>query len=590
MKQLFTLFFSACICTMVMGQAPSAVIKKASVAPVIDGTVDDVWSEASENAILLPYTGETPTVGPAGTTWWKALWTDKGIFVLVNVNDNVWGPAFGAANDYKYDHPEVYFDVNYLLKDQKGPQTDGNGLGNGHYQIAPQPVKDSIASGVATSKGGNGSRFSYNVTDPTYLVEYFVPFTKLKDSDGIIVAQTATIGFDVTICDNDIAAPDGVRNRQVWSNIGTIAESWVNMDDCGTITLEGATDNIFVESIIINPAAITANKTALQLTAAILPDNATNKILKWTVENGTGSAKISSTGLLTPMTNGTVTVKAVSTDGGWTESDPITINISGQVLDKNDIWNTFNLIQNWNFNTDITSWGGWWDGATQIPPVVQEGVVVMQTDVNADGNNYHYQFNQSGIFTALPNIPYTFKFKSWSSDARPSNAVDFEDTSGNSYNRYGASTDAEAINGRSEWHYATTTDPTWYTFHVTFDQIIPSTVQKIQWMESMSTSTVYLDSVLLISDADIARIGTKVNTLTSDNNFRVLPNPVVNGSLLTVDKLASTIKNVSIYNALGQKLMEKVPYGNMAKFDVSSLRKGMYLVKLSDGSSQKFIK
>jgi len=30
--------------------------------------------------------------------------------------------------------------------------------------------------------------------------------------------------------------------------------------------------------------------------------------------------------------------------------------------------------------------------------------------------------------------------------------------------------------------------------------------------------------------------------------------------------------------------------GNIAKFDVSSLRKGMYFVRLSDGSSQKFIK
>lgn len=589
MKKLFTFLFSAFICAMAMGQAPTAILKKATVAPVIDGTVDDVWADAPENGILLPYTGETPTVGPAGTTWWKGLWDDKGIYILLNVNDNVWGPAFGAANNYLYDHPEVYFDVNYNLKDGLGPQTNGSGNGNGHYQVAPQPVKDSIASGVASSTGANGGRFSYNVTDPSYLVEYFIPFTKLLDSDGIMVDKTNTIGFDVTICDNDVPAPGvGVRNRQVWSNIGTIAESWVNMDDCGTITLEGATSVIFVEQITINPVTITTNKGAVQLTANISPADATNQLLKWTEVDGTGRATISSTGLLTPMTNGTVTVKASSTDGGWTESDPIEITISNQVLDKNDIWNTFNLVKNWNFNTDISSWGGWWDGATQIPPVVQDGVVVMQTDVNADGFNYHYQFNQSGLFTALPNIPYTVKFKSWSSDARPDNVMDFEDNSVLLYNRYGASPDPLS-NGRSEWHYPTTTDPTWFTFHVTFDQIVPTTTQKIQWLESMSTSTVYLDSVLLISDADMNMVIAGNAKQLALKSLRVYPNPIDNTNMLTVE-LGSMNAKVGIYNALGQKLIEKVANGYMAKFDVSSLEKGLYFVKLSDGSSQKFIK
>ncbi len=590
MKKLFTFLFSAFICAMAMGQAPTAILKKATVAPVIDGTIDAVWADAPENPINLTYTGETPTVGPAGTTWWKGLWDDKGIYLLLNVNDNVWSPAFGAANAYLYDHPEIYFDVNYNLKDGKGPQTDGNGLGNGHHQFAPNPIKDSISGGVASSTSCNGGRFSYNVTDPTYVVEYFIPFTRLLDSDGIMVDKTNTIGFDVTIADNDVPAPGvGIRNRQVWSNIGTIAESWVNMDDCGTITLEGATSLIYVDVITVNPVSITTNKGAVQLTASVSPADATNQMLKWTEVDGTGRASITSAGLLTPMTNGTVTVVASSTDGGWAQSDPITINISGQVLDKNDIWNTFNLVKNWNFNTDISSWGGWWDGATQIPPVVQDGVVVMSTDVNADGADYHYQFNQAGLFTALPNIPYTVKFKSWSSETR-TNTLDFEDTAGNNYTRYGASTDPGNVGGTSEWAYTTTTDPTWFTFHVTFDKIIPTTVQKIQWLESMSTSTVYLDSVLLISDADMALIPSAVKSLASDINFRVSPNPVVPGSLLTVDKLASTIKNVSIYNAIGQKMMEKIPTGNMAKFDVSSLEKGMYLVKLSDGSSQKFIR
>ncbi len=167
----------------------------------------------------------------------------------------------------------------------------------------------------------------------------------------------------------------------------------------------------------------------------------------------------------------------------------------------NDDWNDHNLIKNWNFTTDLTYWGGWWDGATQIPPVIQDGVAVMHTDVNADGNNWHYQLNQSGL-KAEANVPYILKFKAWSSTAR-SNGLVFEDTPANSYNRYGTSSDPEAINGRSEWIYYTTTEPSWFTFHVTFDQMNPTTVQKIQWMLSTANATAYLDSVLLTKDDDL---------------------------------------------------------------------------------------
>ena len=100
----------------------------------------------------------------------------------------------------------------------------------------------------------------------------------------------------------------------------------------------------------------------------------------------------------------------------------------------NDLWNNHNLIKNWNFTIDLTFWGGWWDGTTQIPPVVQDGVAVMQTGINSDGNSWHYQLNQSGL-KAESNVPYTLKFKSWSSKTR-SNGLNFEDSPGNSYNRY----------------------------------------------------------------------------------------------------------------------------------------------------------
>lgn len=53
----------------------------------------------------------------------------------------------------------------------------------------------------------------------------------------------------------------------------------------------------------------------LQMSATVLPANATDKGITWSVANGTGTASISATGLLTATDPGTVTVKAVAKDG-----------------------------------------------------------------------------------------------------------------------------------------------------------------------------------------------------------------------------------------------------------------------------------
>ena len=57
-------------------------------------------------------------------------------------------------------------------------------------------------------------------------------------------------------------------------------------------------------------AAITVDDGTLQMIATVLPTNATDKTVVWSVVPGTGTASITQTGLLTALTNGTVTVVA----------------------------------------------------------------------------------------------------------------------------------------------------------------------------------------------------------------------------------------------------------------------------------------
>ena len=62
-------------------------------------------------------------------------------------------------------------------------------------------------------------------------------------------------------------------------------------------------------------ATITTNKGTYQVTAAILPANATDKTLTWSISNGMGNAQVNTSGLVTAVNNGTVTVKAAANDG-----------------------------------------------------------------------------------------------------------------------------------------------------------------------------------------------------------------------------------------------------------------------------------
>ncbi|MCB9000026.1 MAG: hypothetical protein H6540_08185, partial [Bacteroidales bacterium] len=130
-KLIFTLSLGLLFSFTLMAQTGiTGVIKKATVAPVIDGQIDEVWAEANSYNIDIPYTGTNPTLGNAGETYWKGLWMDDGIYVLVVVNDDDWYPSYIAGgNSYEADKIELYFDVNQTLYDGGAPAT-----GNGHYQ------------------------------------------------------------------------------------------------------------------------------------------------------------------------------------------------------------------------------------------------------------------------------------------------------------------------------------------------------------------------------------------------------------------------------------------------------------------------
>jgi uncharacterized protein YjdB len=122
-------------------------------------------------------------------------------------------------------------------------------------------------------------------------------------------------------------------------NNGTVLVKAAATDTSGVfgtleITLTNQTDIILVDSIYVygtdTVSIIDVDGGTLQLFATVFPATADNDTIVWSVEDGTGEATISETGLLTAVANGTVTAKATAQDGSQVVGT-LVVTISNQI-------------------------------------------------------------------------------------------------------------------------------------------------------------------------------------------------------------------------------------------------------------------
>ena len=133
-------------------------------APVLDGTIEHLWDTIAANNITQPFIGEAPTL----TSYWKATWDDDGVYVLVSVSDNFNCDQWCSGQDnWMSDKPEVYFDVNSVLKDGLGPSTSNSG----HYAFSP-----GFENGLNTfykAEVDNSYKYAYKRAGSNYNFEVF---------------------------------------------------------------------------------------------------------------------------------------------------------------------------------------------------------------------------------------------------------------------------------------------------------------------------------------------------------------------------------------------------------------------------------
>ena len=584
MRKIFTLFLGVLLVSSAFAQyeRPVTVIKKAEAKPVLDGVIDDIWFTTDSLLVDRPYDtpNGAPTLGDPGQTYWKALWDQDGFYLLVNVTDDAYFPNYlhaGGGNAWEYDKIEVYFDVNFELQDGLGPSASGSG----HHQMAPDMTAAKENGQLNTED--NKRQHAFKVEAPNYVAEYFVPWSSLTDKTGAGVDIEAEIGFDVTINDSD---PDNNhRRRGVWANVGPDAtEAWSNMDQCGIITLEGA-QVVYVTDVNISADGnITEDNQQLQLNVEVLPEDATVKAVKWIVTRADGGrvrASISPTGLITPVVDEELIIQATSADE-FVYSQEITVSISGQVPTVGEL----SYIKNGYFDVfdAVTGAPGapWSGGSTVVDGVLQ----INNTNTIGDAPNpWDWTVGQNiNIPASVKEEPFVFALKLWADEARIFD-LDFE-LIGDNYERFGDTPDPRSGDGKTQWALDLTTDPTWYTFEITNFTRMDTRSQKFNLFAGRGNPIVYVDSVSLVSVADMALIPTAISQERAMESFKVYPNPA-SSSLHVEFSTPNTV--VAIYNSTGVKMDEEVVYGTHHMFDVSRYAKGLYFVK-ANGAVVKFIK
>jgi hypothetical protein len=141
-------------------------------------------------------------------------------------------------------------------------------------------------------------------------------------------------------------------------------------------------DEILVSSIDVfgtgGATTISTNGGTLQMLKKTLPTNAADTSATWSRTNGTGTANISAGGLLTALTNGTVTARATANDGSAVYGEE-EITISNQ--STNMVYNgTFDSADGWNTSGTMTITGGQLVWSSSIP----YGICI-QLDISSTG-------------------------------------------------------------------------------------------------------------------------------------------------------------------------------------------------------------
>jgi len=177
-----------------------ASIVKATKSPRIDGTEEDLWSAAKQykldNVIYSPISSDEDF-----SAYYKAMWDEKNLYMLVDVTDDELTNDSGSAQWYQDDCIEVFIDAD----NSKSDKYDENDYQYHFDWDKSNPKMDEDEHGKT-----DNVEFAMVTTEKGYRTEIKFPWSTLgtKPSAGV------SIGLEVHVNDDD----KGERTKLAWRN------------------------------------------------------------------------------------------------------------------------------------------------------------------------------------------------------------------------------------------------------------------------------------------------------------------------------------------------------------------------------------
>lgn len=261
----------------------------------------------------------------------------------------IWGTVSGVLGIHRStDEGVTWKRVNDDAHEYGGPA-------NGQFVIGDMNVYGRVYMSTA------GRGIVYGESDQTCMPTWVVPFIKVNDEP---VTQTSLI--TVTPGNTVVLSPEPASGGS-WSWTGPasltssdreITLAGISQDQSGIYTVsytdvngcESALQTFTVqvrvpaESITVSGeggvTTITEKEGTLQMIAEVLPGNASDKSVTWSITNGEEAASLSADGLLTAIEDGEVTIRATAKDGSGVFGETV-ITIINQ-----NITSTLNPVNN----------------------------------------------------------------------------------------------------------------------------------------------------------------------------------------------------------------------------------------------------
>lgn len=179
-------------------------------SPVIDGQIDEVWSNAQAvNPLYI--SGNTDT-----SATFKALWDDKALYILADIKD--------SELSVQSDNPPMQDSLEIFL-DENNDKTQEYGVDDVHFRVNYENNQ--------TVDHGNFERFytSTSKTQTGYVIEARIALNA-KPSNGKV------LGIELQI--NDAKGTNRVGTINVFDSTDT---AWMNTSKFGEIILTGRSEN-----------------------------------------------------------------------------------------------------------------------------------------------------------------------------------------------------------------------------------------------------------------------------------------------------------------------------------------------------------